>query len=54
MLWPDHCVQGTHGSELENGVRSKLESIDEGKVFYIRKVRVVGFLYIRSSALQQY
>ncbi|KZO93723.1 nicotinamidase [Calocera viscosa TUFC12733] len=24
MLWPDHCVQGTHGCEFEAGLKKKL------------------------------
>ncbi|KZT62191.1 Isochorismatase hydrolase [Calocera cornea HHB12733] len=24
MLWPDHCVQGTHGCEFEAGLKGKL------------------------------
>jgi nicotinamidase/pyrazinamidase len=24
VLWPDHCVQGTHGAELVNGLNHKL------------------------------
>ncbi|KDE08647.1 hypothetical protein MVLG_01107 [Microbotryum lychnidis-dioicae p1A1 Lamole] len=25
-LWPDHCVQGTHGGEIERGVQQRLEA----------------------------
>ncbi|TFK50004.1 Isochorismatase hydrolase [Heliocybe sulcata] len=27
MLWPDHCVQGTKGAEIEEGVRLRLEKL---------------------------
>ncbi|GJJ07553.1 hypothetical protein Clacol_001755 [Clathrus columnatus] len=37
MLWPDHCVQGTSGSELEAGVKYRLEALEPQKVFYIKK-----------------
>jgi nicotinamidase-related amidase len=38
MLWPEHCVQGTHGSQIEQGVQTRLDALDPGKVVYIRKV----------------
>lgn len=38
MLWPDHCVQETHGSKIEEGVQARLNTLDPGKVVYIRKV----------------
>ncbi|CAE6492077.1 unnamed protein product [Rhizoctonia solani] len=39
MLWPDHCVQGTHGCEIEEGVQKRLEKLRKsGKVVeYIKK-----------------
>ncbi|QRV72667.1 isochorismatase domain-containing protein 2 [Ceratobasidium sp. AG-Ba] len=39
MLWPDHCVQGSHGAAVEDGVRTRLEKLEKsGKVVeYIRK-----------------
>ncbi|ORY80723.1 Isochorismatase-like protein [Leucosporidium creatinivorum] len=30
-LWPDHCVQGTRGAEIEDGVRERVERL-RGKV----------------------
>lgn len=39
-LWPDHCVQGTRGAELEEGVRERLERFgDQERVRVVRKVR---------------
>ncbi|KAG8902427.1 hypothetical protein FRB99_004490 [Tulasnella sp. 403] len=26
-LWPDHCVQGTHGGDLEAGVQERLDAL---------------------------
>ncbi len=26
-MWPDHCVQGTRGAEIEDGVRERLKSL---------------------------
>jgi len=37
MLWPDHCIQGTYGSECEEGVKERLDRLGE-KVEWIRKV----------------
>ncbi|EUC66534.1 pyrazinamidase/nicotinamidase [Rhizoctonia solani AG-3 Rhs1AP] len=39
MLWPDHCVQGTHGCEIEEGVQKRLEKLRKsGRVVeYIKK-----------------
>ncbi|CAE6439842.1 unnamed protein product [Rhizoctonia solani] len=39
MLWPDHCVQETHGCEIEEGVQKRLEKLQKsGKVVeYIKK-----------------
>ncbi|KAG8787969.1 hypothetical protein FRC12_015031, partial [Ceratobasidium sp. 428] len=39
MLWPDHCVQGTRGAEIDDGVKSRLEKLKKaGKVVeYIQK-----------------
>ncbi|QRW16253.1 isochorismatase domain-containing protein 2 [Rhizoctonia solani] len=39
MLWPDHCVQGTRGCEIEEGVQKRLERLEKlGKVVeYIKK-----------------
>ncbi|KAF8607547.1 Isochorismatase hydrolase [Ceratobasidium sp. AG-I] len=39
MLWPDHCVQGTHGCEIEKSVKDRLEKLKEkGKIVeYIQK-----------------
>ncbi|EPQ54338.1 Isochorismatase hydrolase [Gloeophyllum trabeum ATCC 11539] len=36
MLWPDHCVQGTKGAELEEGVRVRLERLGP-KAHIVRK-----------------
>ncbi|GAA5919642.1 hypothetical protein JCM6882_004877 [Rhodosporidiobolus microsporus] len=38
-LWPDHCVQGTRGCELEEGVRKRLDAIQAsgGKIEVIQK-----------------
>ncbi|KAG8825325.1 NAD(+) salvage pathway protein [Serendipita sp. 401] len=36
MLWPDHCVQGTKGCELEPGIMKRLERISH-MVEYIQK-----------------
>ena len=38
MLWPDHCVQETHGSKIEQGVQSRLDALAPDKVVYIHKV----------------
>ncbi|KAG9127128.1 NAD(+) salvage pathway protein [Ceratobasidium sp. 392] len=39
MLWPDHCVQGTRGADIEDGVKNRLEKLKKaGKVVeYIQK-----------------
>lgn len=37
ILWPDHCVQETHGSELEAGLKATLDALNQEKVFYIKK-----------------
>lgn len=42
MMWPDHCVQGTRGCALEDGVQFRLdqrEREEEKPTFTIRKVR---------------
>ncbi|KAG8797356.1 hypothetical protein FRC17_007756, partial [Serendipita sp. 399] len=36
MLWPDHCVQGTKGCELESGIKKRLEEVSH-MVQYVRK-----------------
>jgi len=36
VMWPDHCVQGTKGCELESGVQQRLDKLGD-KVKYIRK-----------------
>ncbi|KAG9097884.1 hypothetical protein FRC06_007066 [Ceratobasidium sp. 370] len=39
MLWPDHCVPGTRGCEIEDGVKTRLDKLKKaGKVVeYIQK-----------------
>ncbi|KDQ56964.1 hypothetical protein JAAARDRAFT_178399 [Jaapia argillacea MUCL 33604] len=36
MLWPDHCVQGSKGCEIEEGVRSRLDKLGS-KVHIVQK-----------------
>jgi len=36
VMWPDHCVQGTKGCELEQGVQERLDKLGD-KVKYVRK-----------------
>lgn len=36
MLWPDHCVQGSKGCELEAGIQTRLDKLSD-MVQYIRK-----------------
>ncbi|GAA6009878.1 nicotinamidase [Rhodotorula paludigena] len=40
-LWPDHCVQGTRGCEIEEGVRARMDrlrqSMGEGAVAVVQK-----------------
>jgi nicotinamidase-related amidase len=39
MLWPDHCVQGTWGEEIEESIQSELASWEKrGLVVKILKV----------------
>ena len=26
-MWPDHCVQGTRGAEVESGVRERIDKL---------------------------
>lgn len=37
MLWPDHCVQGTPGAEIESGLQERLNKLGS-KVKFIEKV----------------
>jgi len=38
MLWPDHCIQETHGAAIEDNVYPALrEWIDRGQGFIIQK-----------------
>ncbi|KZW04232.1 Isochorismatase hydrolase [Exidia glandulosa HHB12029] len=39
MLWPDHCVQGTRGSELEAGLQTRLDRLGGDKVKTVHKGR---------------
>ncbi|KAF8591514.1 Isochorismatase hydrolase [Ramaria rubella] len=36
MLWPDHCIQETQGSKIEQGVQTRLDALGQ-KVTYVRK-----------------
>jgi len=36
VMWPDHCVQGSKGCELEKGVQERLDKLGD-KVKYVRK-----------------
>ncbi|EIN14268.1 Isochorismatase hydrolase [Punctularia strigosozonata HHB-11173 SS5] len=36
MLWPDHCVQGTRGCDLEDGLRARLGGLGD-KVHIVQK-----------------
>lgn len=38
-LWPDHCVEGTAGADIESGVADVLAK--RGNVRVVRKVRVI-------------
>lgn len=38
-LWPDHCVQGTEGTEIDPDVKESFEGW-EGKKKIVRKVRL--------------
>ncbi|KAF8529131.1 nicotinamidase [Hysterangium stoloniferum] len=37
MLWPDHCIQDTFGSQIEETVKAKLDALGPEKVIYIKK-----------------
>jgi len=38
MLWPDHCVQGTRGCEIEQSVKQAMDCwITSGKAFTVQK-----------------
>ncbi|KAH7105525.1 Isochorismatase-like protein [Auriculariales sp. MPI-PUGE-AT-0066] len=38
VMWPDHCVQGSHGSELEDGLQKLLErETTKAKTKYVHK-----------------
>lgn len=41
MLWPDHCVQETHGCRIERELQDRLDALGTDKVKYIRKVAAV-------------
>lgn len=49
ILWPDHCVQGTHGSELEAGLKARLDALGQEKVFYIKKVRDIQCAFEKAA-----
>ncbi|KIJ56792.1 hypothetical protein M422DRAFT_22937 [Sphaerobolus stellatus SS14] len=36
MLWPDHCIQGSHGSEVEKGIKERLDKLGD-KVKWVKK-----------------
>ncbi|KDQ12443.1 hypothetical protein BOTBODRAFT_34416 [Botryobasidium botryosum FD-172 SS1] len=36
IMWPDHCIQGSEGCELESGLQRRLKELG-GKVKYIHK-----------------
>jgi nicotinamidase-related amidase len=40
-MWPDHCVQGTKGAEIERGVKTRLEKLG---ATIVRKVQLVSVL----------
>ncbi|KAG8745799.1 hypothetical protein FRC10_007061 [Ceratobasidium sp. 414] len=47
MLWPDHCVPGTHGCEIEDGVKNRLEKLKAAG-------RVVEYIHKSAFADNQY
>lgn len=53
MLWPDHCVQGSPGSELEAGLKRRLEALGE-KVTVVCKGTQAGVDSYSAFADNQY
>lgn len=42
-LWPDHCVQGTRGAEIDADLRESFEAWkSKGKIKIVRKVCSAG------------
>ncbi|EJD53592.1 nicotinamidase [Auricularia subglabra TFB-10046 SS5] len=53
MLWPDHCVQGSEGSELEAGLKRRLEALGD-KVKTVHKGKQAGVDSYSAFADNQY
>lgn len=53
MLWPDHCVQGSRGSELEAGLRERLGGLGD-KVKIVLKGTHLGVDSYSAFADNQY
>jgi nicotinamidase len=48
-LWPDHCVQGTRGAEIDRGLRRAFEPW-KGEMKIVRKVSINRLVSLYSHA----